>query len=97
MGWVYLLHFHQPIAPGKHTCRHYLGFADEDLERRIRQHRAGSGARLTEVAKERGIGFSVVRCWVGDRKLERKLKNLHNGPKLCYLCQAVPPDVNFYR
>jgi predicted GIY-YIG superfamily endonuclease len=95
MGVCYLLHFHQLIAPGKHTTRHYLGYA-EDLERRIKEHRAGQGARLTEVAKERGITFSLVRCWIGDRKLERKLKNLKNGPKLCPLCQRVGEDVNFY-
>jgi len=56
---VYLLHFSAPISPA-HTCQHYLGYA-EDVDRRIAEHRAGTGARLTEVAKQRGITFEVVR------------------------------------
>ena len=85
---VYLLHFSGPIAPGRHTAQHYLGFTD-DLERRIEEHRTGAGARLCEVAKERGLTFAVVRTWDGDRQLERKLKNMHAGPKLCPICKDV--------
>jgi predicted GIY-YIG superfamily endonuclease len=81
---VYLLHFDRPISPD-HTCQHYMGSAD-DLERRIKEHRAGQGSRLCEVAKERGIGFVIVRIWQGDRKLERKLKKRKNGPRLCPIC-----------
>lgn len=88
MGTVYLLHFAQPISPA-HTCRHYLGFAD-DLERRIAEHRAGRGSRLCEVARERNISFEVARTWQGSRKLERRLKNWHNSPKLCPICRAQP-------
>ena len=82
--YVYLIHFDRPISPN-HTCQHYLGFA-HDLEQRIAQHRAGTGSRLCEVAKERGIGFDVVAVWSGDRTLERKLKNRKNAPCLCYKC-----------
>lgn len=84
---VYLLHFASPIAPGLHTCQHYIGTA-KVLAERIREHRAGSGARLTEVAKERGIEFSVVRIWEGGRQLERQLKNRKNAPKLCPICSG---------
>jgi predicted GIY-YIG superfamily endonuclease len=87
MATVYLLHFAAPIAPGRHTCQHYLGVAD-DLERRIAEHRAGRGSRLCEVAKERNISFEVVRVWEGSRKLERRLKNQKNSPKLCPICRA---------
>lgn len=84
---VYLLHFSQPISPA-HTCQHYLGYA-QDVDARIAQHRAGQGARLCEVAKERGIDFQVVRVWEdGDRSFERRLKNRHNSPQLCPLCQT---------
>lgn len=90
---VYLLHFEKPISPD-HTAQHYIGYC-EDLPRRIAQHRAGCGARLTEVAKERGIGFAVVRVWPdGDRKLERRLKNRH-GSRLCPICgrSHAQPDL----
>ena len=81
---IYLLHFDKPISPA-HTCQHYIGYAD-DWEGRIEAHRAGHGARLTEVANERGIGFVVVRVWVGDRELERRIKNRKEGPALCPVC-----------
>ena len=82
---VYLLHFAQPIAPGRHTAQHYLGFTD-DLEQRLADHRAGRGARLTEVAKERGIPFYVVGLWPGGRDVESALKRQHNGRRLCPIC-----------
>lgn len=93
---VYLLHFWQPIAPGKHTCQHYVGTAD-DVAKRIEEHRAGRGARLTQVAAERGIEFSLVRLWDGGRAEERRIKNRKNAPKLCPICSGVEGDVNFYR
>ena len=99
MQGVYLLHFERPISP-KHTCQHYLGYAD-DIERRIEEHRNGRGARLTAVAKERGIGFRVVRVWEGaDRQFERSLKNRKNAPKLCPCCGGevvCQGETNFYQ
>ena len=87
---VYLLHFEQPIAPGRHTARHYLGYAS-DLAARIQQHeRGGRGAaRLCQVARERHIPFDVVRVWPrGGRDLEARLKRQHNGKRLCPVCNA---------
>lgn len=81
MGTVYLLHFDRPY---KHA-RHYLGYTD-DLDQRIEAHRNGNGARLVEVVMQAGIGFTVARTWDGDRDLERRLKNQHNGPRLCPIC-----------
>ena len=85
-GFVYLLHFEQPIAKG-HPCQHYLGWT-KDLAARIQAHRLGHGARLTAVAKERGIGFQVARVWRGSRVFERKLKNRKNGRCLCSVCSG---------
>lgn len=86
MTGCYLLHFRTPISPD-HTAQHYIGWA-EDVDRRIAEHRAGRGARLTQVAKERGIDFAVVRIWEhAERTTERKLKNRHNAPKLCPICR----------
>jgi predicted GIY-YIG superfamily endonuclease len=99
----YLLHFEQPICSTKyyidengvghgHTTQHYLGWSD-DVPARIQAHRDGRGARLTEVAKERGIGFEVVRTWDGeDRHFERALKNQKNSPRLCPICQPESVD-----
>jgi putative endonuclease len=97
---VYLLHFTAPISP-RHTCQHYIGWA-ESWPERIAIQRAGSGdaARLCQVAKERGIDFIVARIWEdGDRTLERTLKNRHNARRLCPVCRGemeMLPDVNFY-
>jgi predicted GIY-YIG superfamily endonuclease len=88
MGDVYLIHFHSPISP-KHTCQHYIGYADNGVGRRLDEHAAGRGARLTEVAKERGIGFRVVRTWENvDRNFERQLKRRKMANRYCPICQA---------
>jgi predicted GIY-YIG superfamily endonuclease len=84
MGLVYLLHFERPISD-RHTCQHYIGWC-LDLVRRLAVHRAGQGARLTQVAVQRGIGFEVVRTWPGSRELERLLKDRKEGPALCPIC-----------
>jgi predicted GIY-YIG superfamily endonuclease len=86
----YLLHFDKPISPN-HTCQHYLGYSDNLVERLIR-HRKGNGARLVQVANERGIKWKLVKIWPdGDRKLERKLKNWKNSPRLCPICTITKP------
>lgn len=83
---VYLLHFERPICP-THPAQHYLGWTN-NLYRRIEEHRAGTGARLAQVAQERGISFVVARIWPGDRDFERWLKRQKNGKRLCPLCQS---------
>lgn len=85
---VYLIHFEKPIAPGKHTTQHYLGYA-ADLAARIQQHQSGGShaARLIQVARERSVDWRVVRTWPdGDRALERRLKGQKNSPRLCPIC-----------
>ena len=77
---VYLIHFFAPYA----HARHYLG-STADLDARLKQHQAGSGARLMEVVSQAGINWTLVRAWKGDRKRERKLKNYHRRA-LCPLC-----------
>ena len=83
-GLVYLLHFSRRISQ-RHTCRHYLGWC-KNLAERIQSHKLGHGARLTAVAHERGITFTVARVWRGDRALERRLKRRKEGPRLCPIC-----------
>ena len=82
---VYLLHFSRPLA----HARHYIGstkFPDPVV--RLRQHQAGAGARITQVAVESGIELQLVRIWAGGRKLERRLKRRHEAPRLCPICRA---------
>jgi hypothetical protein len=94
---VYLYHFSRKLG----HAGHYLGSC-VDLEARDGLHQAGHGARLLQVAKERGIVFWIVRTWRGGRQLERKLKNRHNAARLCPICRAkaaknsLPADVDFY-
>ena len=83
MGTVYLIHFDKKLS----HAQHYLGYTGGDLDVRLERHRAGNGARLMEVCKERGITWRLVRTWSGDRKLERRLKNQKNSPKLCPICR----------
>jgi len=83
---VYLLHFNRRINPTRPT-QHYLGYA-KDLDERIREHRLGRGARLCQVAKERGITFRLAEVWIGDRCLERTLKRQKNSRRFCPICHA---------
>lgn len=80
-NYVYLIHLDTPIH---HAC-HYLGSAIDPWSR-LEEHRNGKGARLLQVAVERGIGFRIVRTWQGGRQLERQLKDRHAGPELCPIC-----------
>jgi len=84
MGTVYLLHLEKPLSEN-HTSQHYIGYADR-LKERIAHHESGTGARFTQVAIERNIGFTLVRKWHGDRSLERRLKNQKHAARLCPVC-----------
>jgi len=78
---IYLLHFDRPMS----HARHYIGFAG-DVAARLREHQAGRGARITQVAVGRGIELTLVRTWEGGRHDERRLKQSKNGPRLCPIC-----------
>lgn len=79
---VYLIHFDKPLS----HARHYLG-STTNMEARMRAHESGEGARLLAVLNEKGIGWEVVRTWVGvPRGFERLLKNRKESRKLCPVC-----------
>ncbi|MCB9135123.1 MAG: GIY-YIG nuclease family protein [Anaerolineales bacterium] len=85
MSTVYLLHFERPIS-ANHTTQHYLG-STRDLDTRLHQHQTGqSQARLPTVAHDLGIDMILARTWPGGRDLERRLKNRHEGKRLCPIC-----------
>lgn len=89
---IYILHFNTPY---KHA-RHYVGFAEseETFRERIRQHRAGQGARLTQVLKENEIGFVVARIMDGDRTRERQIKNGKKTTGYCPICASMKKPVH---
>jgi len=85
IGTCYLIHFDQLINP-LFPCMHYLGWT-VDVNARFTLHATGLGARLCQVAIERGISFRIVRLWEGvEKSFERELKNRRNAPKLCPVC-----------
>lgn len=84
MPAIYLLHLSARIAG---HAGHYLGYA-HDLDARLAEHDTGAGARLTQVARQQGITWELVRTWRGaraTRREERRLKRIH-GSRLCPLC-----------
>jgi predicted GIY-YIG superfamily endonuclease len=87
---VYLIHFDQPF---KHA-RHYIGYAENDLEQRIEKHKSGFGAKLMRAVTNAGIEWKVVRVWnEGDRTFERKLKNWKKSSCLCPECTGSKKKV----
>lgn len=84
MTGVYLLH----IEPAYKHARHYTGYA-LDIEPRVNAHLHGRGARLTEVATGAGCTLILARVWPdGDKKLERRIKNRKEAPRLCPICRG---------
>lgn len=89
MSTVYLLHFSQPLGNPRNPralAQHYLGWSPLPLQQRLAQHRNGKGAAITRAAMERGIEWECVATWDGDYRLEKKIKRLHAGPRLCPIC-----------
>lgn len=80
---IYLLHFDTPF---KHAA-HYCGYT-EDLDARLSAHAAGTGARLMEVIKAAGIGWTLARTWQGGRGRERQLKRQGGASRRCPICKG---------
>jgi len=92
---VYLIHFDSPLGDPSNPrgqAQHYIGTA-KDVEERCAQHKAGRGAKIMAAVEEQGIGWrgvrTCVRTWKGGFKLERRLKDQHNAPRLCPICAAA--------
>lgn len=83
MGFIYLLHFNQPL---KHA-KHYLGYSENNPEERIELHRQGkSKVRIMEVLFKANISFSVVSIWTDkSRTDERKMKG-RGKSSICETC-----------
>lgn len=93
-GYVYILHFRTALAGGKKYSRHYVGWTRHPYWR-LREHRAGRGARILAVCADRGIAWDVAtiadhiecggRIYCG-RAAERQIKRCHHIARYCPLC-----------
>jgi predicted GIY-YIG superfamily endonuclease len=88
---VYTLHFDPPYrpspdAPQYKTAGHYTGWA-ANLEKRLAEHEAGRGARLTQVQAKAGGTWRVASVEPGTRYRERQLK-AHSATRRCPICKA---------
>jgi len=88
---VYTLHFDPPYmpspdAPPYKTAGHYTGWA-ADLEKRLAEHEAGRGARLTQVQAAAGGTWRLAAVEPGTRVRERQLK-AHGASRRCPSCKA---------
>src|SRR5258708_38812338 len=79
---VYEVHIEPPV---QHAA-HYIGRSPDGgvagLVRRLAKHGTSEGARLLQVAKERGSTWHLVRTWEGDGRKERQL-NTRSGALYC--------------
>lgn len=82
-GTIYLLHLDRPLG----HARHYCGWTS-DLPARLARHAQGQGARLLQVARERGITWTLAATWPGTRADERQRKGRGSAVKYCPICRA---------
>lgn len=88
---VYLICLDRPLNPER-PARHYLGFTEDDsLAERMNAHAAGNGSNFMGWVGRRGIGWELVRTWVGGtRALERYIKKTwRNSRYLCPRCNKT--------
>lgn len=84
-GQVYLIHLNTPIG----RAQHYVGWALIATER-LKDHLAGRGGRLLQVANSRDIAYQIVRVWEpADRRFERRVKNYSGARWLCPVCNPA--------
>ncbi len=88
---VYEVHIEPPVE----HARHYIGRSPDGgvagLVRRLAKHGTSEGARLLQVAKERGSTWHLVRTWEGDGRKERQLKT-RSGALYCPECTEHPME-----
>ena len=78
---VYIIHFSSYLS----HARHYVGYAD-DIQARFQVHKSGQGAKILRACNQKGIDYKIVRVIMGDRKMERRIKNTHNVKRYCPIC-----------
>jgi predicted GIY-YIG superfamily endonuclease len=74
------------LTAARRNCRQVQQWA-ANLERRLAEHEAGRGARLTQVQAEAGGTWRVAAVEPGTRYRERQLK-AHSASRRCPICKA---------
>lgn len=77
-GYVYLIQLASPLGGERHKAQFYLGSAG-DLNKRLAQHRAGTGAAMLRAANQKGIEYQIIKSIrlptiAAARALEKRLK-----------------------
>lgn len=84
-GFVYVLHFDQPIV----HAQHYIGCTTE-LSARLLTHARGEGAALTRALRAYGIEWECVAVGETDatkmRRIERGVKKWKGAARFCPTC-----------
>lgn len=89
-GTVYVLHFDRPVGTERQQAQHYVGFTT-DPDQRFEDHVRGNGARLVQVAMERGASIAVAIEIRGvDQTWEYRMKNRGSMRKVCPHCTGRP-------
>jgi predicted GIY-YIG superfamily endonuclease len=87
-GTVYVLHF----EPAYKHARHYVGWTEGDVVRRVAVHLRGRGSPLVRAAVEAGVDVQLAATYEGTRYLERRLKSWHNTGRFCAICRERHHD-----
>lgn len=87
---LYLLHFDSDIDYRNSSqygdSRHYVGISS-NIPQRLRNHRLGTGSKMTKIAVDRGVSFEVTRLENGETSTIQQYKNLTNYPRgFCSKC-----------
>lgn len=91
---IYLLHSSVRLGgAGSSGAQHYLGSCrDGELAKRIRQHQAGTGAKITRAFVQAGAVLTLVHTWPGRSWAEeRRLKRTGHASRFCPLCSDRGP------
>lgn len=84
-GYVYVLHFEQPLA----HAQHYVG-CTRDIRQRLITHAQGRGSNLVRAAMAEGIEWrlgALGRTTIaGLYRIERQVKNWHGSRAFCSCC-----------
>lgn len=89
-GRNYLFHFAKPLGSDKHSIQHYYGYTPRTVEARYTDHKAGRGARITQVLNEKGIDYWPVMDTPGNRDIENNIKAGGSLKPLCPECTPNP-------